>query len=213
MLPPERLPDLVDASGNFPNDVVGLGVKLYFHRAARLQAEAEMRAQFEAFHRTGLKLDHVNAHHHFHFHPVLRDLLIKLAPDYGVRAIRVPREPAFRSWRIAGDRGFSRIANWLTVGSFARGLRRRAAAAGIASNDWQFGLSESGDMNVERVRRIVSALPEGVTELYVHPAIEQWRGWPDSYDGRAEFEALIDPEVAAILRRQGISPISFAALH
>jgi len=33
------------------------------------QAEQEIGAQFQAFANTGLALDHVNAHQHYHMHP------------------------------------------------------------------------------------------------------------------------------------------------
>ncbi len=203
VLPPERLPDLVDSSGLFPNDVAGLGARLYFGAAVRGQAEAEIRAQLEAFHATGLALDHVNAHHHFHFHPVVRDILLSLAPEFGVRAVRVPREPAWATWWAVRDRFSIRIANKLLLGGFTARLRQKLDRAGIAHNDWQFGLSDTGDMQSEKMARLIARLPDGVTEIYCHPSTE---------DGRAEYEALIDPEIVALLKRRGIAPIPFAAL-
>jgi hopanoid biosynthesis associated protein HpnK len=104
VLPPERVPDLVGSDGRFPNDVFALGVRIFCRPAARRQVAAEIRAQLEAFQRTGLALDHVNAHHHFHLHPTVQRELLRLAPQFGVKAIRVPLEPRFAAWRAGSLR-------------------------------------------------------------------------------------------------------------
>lgn len=188
VLPPERLPDLVDASGRFPNNLAALGARIFFSAAARRQVAAEIRAQLEAFRATGLPLDHVNAHHHFHSHPTVRDILLGLAGEFGIRAIRVPREP------------FLRPSNAMLM-PFAAALRRQLDRAGIAYNDWQLGLSDTGAMTAERTKALLMQLPDGVTEIYFHPTT-----------GNAGHRALIDPGVAALLEARGLAPISFAAL-
>jgi hopanoid biosynthesis associated protein HpnK len=199
VLPPEQLPDLVDGTGRFPNAPAMLGARIYFRAAARRQAEMEIRAQLAAFRETGLALDHVNGHHHFHLHPVIRDVLLRVAPEYGIRAIRVPREAAWHSWRAAGDRLWPRAVNqaMLRTGKLRRQLRR----AGIAHNDWQLGLSDTGAMDAVRSGKLLARLPDGVTEIYFHPAL-----------GNAEHRALTDPPLAASLRAHGVTPIPFAAL-
>ena len=184
ILPPAQLPDLVDASGWFPNAPARLGARIYFGAGARRQAAAEIRAQLAAFRVTGLRLDHVNAHHHFHFHPTVRDILIELAPEFGIRAIRVPREPG----------------NAL-LSPFVASLRRRLDRAGIAHNDWQFGLRDTGAMNAARTQELLTHLRDGVTEIYFHPAT-----------GNADHGALVDPSVAALLEKRGLAPIPFAGL-
>lgn len=214
-LPPERIPALVGADGRIPDDVFGVGLKMFCWPAARRQAAAEIRAQLEAFRRTGLRCDHVNAHHHFHLHPVVREVLLRLAPEFGITAVRVPLEPPLGVWRAAGDRPLARFAAWLVQTRHARRLKRRLAAAGLRCNDWVLGLSDSGGMNRERVRRHLAHLPEGVCELYFHPATARWSGpdaWPAAYDGRAELEALLDPAAHALLTAQGIAAESFAGL-
>lgn len=201
ILPPKNLPDLVYGSGRFPDTLAALGTRIFVSAAARHQAEIEIRAQLTAFRDTGLALDHVNAHHHFHFHPVVRDILIRLAPEFGIRAIRIPREPAWLTWRACGDRAMARVANKAMLGWFTAQLTRRLARAGIAHNDWQLGLSDTGAMNAERTKKLLAHLPDGVTELYSHPTMDN-----------AEYQALVDPGIAAALGQAGITPIPFSAL-
>ena len=52
-----------------------------------VKLEAEIRAQFEAFQKTGLRLDHVNAHNHMHLHPPVLGLLLRIGREYGLDAI------------------------------------------------------------------------------------------------------------------------------
>src|SRR5579862_4857803 len=59
-LPPEQIPDLVGTDGRFASDPIRLGARIYLSGRAQQQAEAEIRAQLTAFHRTGLTLDHVD---------------------------------------------------------------------------------------------------------------------------------------------------------
>ena len=214
-LPPAQIPDLVGSDGRFGANVVRTGIAIFVSAAARRQVEAEIRAQLEAYRRTGLALDHVDGHHHFHMHPVISDALLRLAPEYGIPAIRVPREPPLLAWRATGDRLGARLFAWLVQARRARGMKRAFDAAGIASNDWLLGLSDTGAMSARRVEGYLARLPDGVSELYVHAATRAFDGsgaWPADYDGRRELEALTDPGVRAALAVLGIEATSFAAL-
>jgi chitin disaccharide deacetylase len=166
VLPPSQIPDLVDAGGEFPSNQLRLGIDYFFRPRVRRQLAAEIRAQFAAFAATGLTLDHANAHKHMHLHPTVGRLLIDIGREFGLRSIRIPAEPpavlAACGTRVGlGDRA---LYQWTRV------LRRQARAAGLAVNDHCFGLAWSGHMKIDRVRRLLSVLPEGVSEIYFHPA-------------------------------------------
>ncbi|MBV8601489.1 MAG: hopanoid biosynthesis-associated protein HpnK, partial [Candidatus Eremiobacteraeota bacterium] len=101
VLPPRKVPALVDARGAFSDDLVGAGVRYFFDPAARRQLAAEIRAQFEAFAASGLRLDHANAHNHMHVHPTVLSTIIAVGKDFGLPGVRLPREPYLRSWQSA----------------------------------------------------------------------------------------------------------------
>ena len=123
---------------------------------------AEIAAQFEAFSATGLALDHVNAHKHFHLHPTIAALMLSIGRDFGLRAARVPLEPAATLAQIEPYKVSSVAA---LTRPFAQGLRRRFARAGIASPDAVFGLAWSGAMTTPRLRGILDHLPDGLSEI------------------------------------------------
>ena len=181
VLSPAQIPGLVDASGRFRTDMARAGVDIFFRPAVRRQLAAEITAQFEAFAATGLKLDHVNAHKHFHLHPTIAGMVLEIGSRFGMRSVRAPVEP-----------GFGGIA-----APWAKLLRARLRRAGMAVPDQVYGLRDSGAMTPERLRTVVAALPEGLSEVYLHPATrDDYPGHAPGYRYRDELAALVDPAVA-----------------
>jgi hopanoid biosynthesis associated protein HpnK len=215
VLPPERIPALVDAAGELRTDLVRAGFAFFFLPGARRQLEAEIRAQFEAFRATGLALDHVNAHNHMHLHPTVLRLLIAVGRDHGLGAVRVPYEPFLASWRAARTAPLRRMLNWALLGPWVVLLRRRLARAGLKSNEYTFGLHDTGKMDTVLLARFVDRLPDGVTEIYLHPATARC---PEidrhmaGYRHEAELEALTSRAVRESLRAGGVRPVAFGDL-
>src|SRR5262249_54409732 len=168
VLPPERVPDLVDERGELSERLVRAGFSFFFRPAVRRQLAAEIRAQFAAFHATGLALDHVNAHNHMHLHPTVLALILAIGRDYGLRAMRVPLAPPFASYRAAGNGLGRRLLTGAGLAPWIALLRFRLWRAGVAANRAVFGLYDSGRMEPGLVFRMAAALPAGVTEMYFH---------------------------------------------
>jgi len=215
VLPSHDVTPLVDATGAFPNSPTHAGLRYFFRPGARRALAAEIRAQFAAFAATGLGLDHVNAHNHLHLHPTILGLILRIGRDFGLRAMRLPYEPAAASAEAAGHGRAARsvasaaLAPWLAL------LRRRLRRAGIMCNDFTFGLYDTGAMEEPLVLRQLAALPPGTGELYFHPAARSTpalaRAMP-TYRQVAELEALLSPRVRAALAAADLEPIAFRDL-
>jgi hopanoid biosynthesis associated protein HpnK len=196
VLPPSAIPDLVDERGRFRANVALSGAAMFFLPHVRRQMRAEARAQFEAFRATGLSLDHVNAHKHFHLHPSILSALIEMAKEFGGPAIRAPLEPSAILARIEGARPGLAASSLAPI---ARIQRARLRRAGIAAPNQVFGLAWSGAMTQSRLAGLISHLPEGVTEIYTHPATRSdFDGAAAGYCYEEELAALTSPD----LRRQ-----------
>lgn len=193
----EAIPLLVDKTGAFRSDMVSLGCLIARSSKARRQLAAEITAQFEAFHATGLVLDHCNAHKHFHVHPVVAEILLTIGARFGLRAVRVPIEDRGLLAKIDSQ---SRRLDLSLIVPFAVLLRRRARAAGWYTTDRVFGLDWSGQMSTYRLLELIRGLPSGVSEIYLHPATGSYAGDAPAYRYRDELAALIDPEVMAACR-------------
>jgi hopanoid biosynthesis associated protein HpnK len=180
MLPPTRIPDLVDTQGVFDSNMVRNGFRFFFLPHVRRQLADEIRAQFEAFAATGLKLDHVNAHKHFHLHPTILSLMLNIGREYGMRAIRLPSEPGMGPW----------LRPWLAL------MRQRLDRAGVTYNDHVFGLRHSGGMDEAVMLDILRELPDGLSEVYLHPASHgHITESMATYRHADELAALLSPRV------------------
>ena len=200
LLPPDRVPALVDERGEFLTDLVRAGFRFFFRPGVRAQLAAEIRAQFERFAQTGLALDHVDAQSHMHVHPTVFALTLRVGREYGMRAVRIPREP------FGGTRT---IAPWLAL------MRARARRTGIACNDYAVGVNEAGELTEPRVLRILAELPDGVTEIFFHPAVAAFSGadaGTERYAWAGELAALTSPRVRAALEEHHITPIVYGDL-
>ncbi|NBC37854.1 hopanoid biosynthesis-associated protein HpnK [Novosphingobium sp. FSY-8] len=194
VLPPEQIPALVGPDGRFPADMLRTALRIALSPAARAQMQAEVAAQFAAFAATGLPLDHVNAHKHFHLHPMIAAAMLRCGRQYGLRAIRVPAQP-----------GGGMMAAWARL--LARGWRAR----GLMTNDAVAGLTQSGAFDTPAMLAALAAIGPGLTELYTHPATRNaYDGSAAGYRYRDELAALIDPQVIAAVAASGAQTGSFA---
>jgi chitin disaccharide deacetylase len=211
----QQVPDLVDPGGEFSTNLVRAGFKFFFYPGIRRQLEAEIRAQFEAFRKTGLELDHVNAHNHMHLHPTLLELLLKVGRDYGLKAVRLPNEPPLLSWKASGKSLGSRLSSWIFLFPWMERMKRMLRRAQIRYNDYLFGMTDCGFMTTDLVLRVIQNLPNGITELCFHPAtrrcIEIDQTMP-FYRHEDEFRALTSESLRQALQASGARRIAFSEI-
>lgn len=195
----QLVPEIADPTGRMHNDMFRRGVRFFFKSAARRQLEAEIRAQFAAFARTGLTLDHVNVHKHFHIHPTILNILLEVGRDYGMPAMRVPDEPFWFAARSAGvlpGLAQSLLSPWIAL------MKLRLRRARIFHNDRIFGMAGSGAMDEAGLLAILARLPPGVSEIYLHPATRSGSAITPSmsqYRHAEELDALSSLRVRAAL--------------
>ena len=127
--------------------------------------------------------------------------MVELAAAHGMKGARVPLEPQAVLARIEPYKATAVAA--LTA-PFARSLRRRFRRAGIASPDHVFGLAWSGAMTGERLAGLIRHLPEGLSEIYTHPATGPYPGSAPGYQYEGELAALTDPGLPGLLASQGV---------
>ncbi|HEX4504896.1 MAG TPA: hopanoid biosynthesis-associated protein HpnK, partial [Alphaproteobacteria bacterium] len=200
---------LLGPDGNFRKDLAKSGVRWFFNPLIRLQLAREINAQFQAFAATGLVLDHVNTHKHLHFHPTVTAMLISIGRRYGMLALRIPDEP--RDILLAAEPGADIPKSRL--GLLLRSMRRRCKRAKLAFNDNIFGLAWSGAMTEDRLLKLIPHLPEGLNELYCHPATadaEAIDGGAPGYMYREELAALLSPGVRRALTDNNVTLVRFA---
>lgn len=204
LLSAREVPTLVDGSGR-----LAANWRVFLTRAAagRIDPDElakEFRAQLQSVQGAGVAVSHLDTHQHLHLWPLVRDVVLDLAVEEGIDAVRVPRSTT--AFPGAG------------VNILASALARRAAGRGLAFPDEAAGLDEAGRMHGASLHaaleRLAGSGAEAV-ELSSHPGEKDdpARGryrW--DYTWEDELEALTSPEVRASVSAHGFVLGTYADL-
>jgi chitin disaccharide deacetylase len=202
-LPRAMIPGLVNERREFTNSAVGAGMKYFFRRSLRAQLESEIGAQFERFHGTGLKLDHVNGHLHMHLHPVLFSILMQHAAVWRIRHVRLTRDSFCLNAKLARGAWLYRASHAFIYRLLSARARPALAQRSIQFTPRVFGLLQNARVDERYLAKLLPALPPGDSELYSHPSLDEFKN---------EFEALVSPAVQQLVRDQDIELIRYQDL-
>jgi hopanoid biosynthesis associated protein HpnK len=203
-LPPEKIPNLAAPDGRFSDNAVAAGMKYFFSPACRAQLRAEIAAQFEKFHATGLPLDHINGHLHMHLHPVVLEILLENARRWGIRAMRLTRDRFFLNARIASGRWAYRASHAIIYQVLSNRARPRLAREKIRHTSSVFGLMLTSRVDSAYLKKLFPLLPPGDSELYSHPSLDH---------SRNEYDALVNPAIRNLLQQLGVRLIRYQDLQ
>ncbi|HEY2588464.1 MAG TPA: hopanoid biosynthesis-associated protein HpnK [Tepidisphaeraceae bacterium] len=210
VLPPARIPHLVEADGKFPNAPVKLGLRYAFNRAARKELAAEIATQFERFAATGLPLSHVDGHQHMHMHPAVFDRMLPWAKRFGAKRIRIVHDDLRLALRY--DR-HGAIGKSIGTAIFAA-LARRATGCGLPAPKRTYGFLQSGQMTEPYVLLAIAQMPDS-TEIYFHPT--DGPRLDELGPNPGDLATLVDPavrqaiEARALLRNSSASGVAARA--
>lgn len=162
--------------------------------------QAEIRAQMNKFLTITSKPDHINTHHHIHIHPLVLKLLLNEAKDLDFPALRWPMEPFF------GFGGIKRNSEVMALNILAHFGKKPLRDSGIMTSDHFRGLRlMDGKLNSKILCETIMKIPEGVTELMVHPAY----GNNAAPAGEIEAKALCHYSAKDVIIDNNISLTSF----
>lgn len=183
VLDAEQVPSLVDDSG------------IFWRRPASLmefadfgEIEKEIRAQMELVLKMGMKLTHLDSHHHLHqFAPPVTGLLIELAKRHK-----------------------------LAIRSVDDNIREAANAEGIPTTD-HFAGDFYGEKNItiEKLEKIITSIPAGTTEIMCHPGFDDGKLENVSsytHEREKEVDVLTSNGVLQLLQKYQVKLIGFGEL-
>ena len=190
LLTAKEIPSLVDKRGRLANSW-----RTFLPRAAvgRVDPEdlrREFTAQLDRIEGAGITIDHIDSHQNLHLWPGVRDVVLQLGDERGIRAVRVTRSA---QRRVVGN-VVRRLSTALTV---------RCDRAGWVYPDASTGLDDAGHLDVDAM---VNALGElaasgrSTAELATHPGEHgdpDLARYPWDYLWGAEFDALCSAAVRA----------------
>ena len=100
----------------------------------------------------------------------------------------------------------------MAVGPWVSLLRKKLKSEEVNSNDFIFGMNDTGHLNLDLVLRFLGQLSPGVTEIYFHPEISGTDRKEENHGRQREHEILIHPTLSQELLASGIPLISFSDL-
>jgi hopanoid biosynthesis associated protein HpnK len=215
VLPPEKIPHLVDTQGRFQNHPVTTGWRYFWQPRLLPEIKRELAAQIEAVLEADLTPWHLNGHVNLHLHPKIFPLVLELAREYGIPALRLPWEDWRTTLALAPDHPFPKLAQGLIFAWLCRRARRQIREAGLICNDQLFGLLNDGRMTEEYLLGLVKRLQPGVTEIYCHPGMytdAELKRWAPEYQRQKELAALLSPRLRDLLIEAGVEVSDFREL-
>jgi chitin disaccharide deacetylase len=215
VLPPEQVPNLVDEQGDF------LQAHVWQTRLDTVDLDelwAEWQAQLALFRRLAGEPDHLDCHHFVHLYPPIFQAYLKLARESGLPA-RVP----FPGGGDDDRRDAAAIAFGHNFGigpevvqlmlSADRALLGRFPVAHPGAFFGGFYGDET--LTLATLLYILEGLPEGVSEIMVHPGLadDDLCGVSRySWQRERELELLCHPVVKERLAALGIALASYRVL-
>lgn len=219
ILPPTEIPSLVDSVGRFLRTPIGLCSDILRKRIDLDHLSREFSAQIERVFAAGLRPTHVNSEQHVHMYPPIFARVLTLAETFGIKAVRwtgqYPRAADLIYWS-------RRSYKDLLVNACASLCRKQLDGRAVMSNDYFYGLMETGSLTTEVLRGILPQLKDGVTEIMCHPGYVgqdlqeafQTMGTSSLVASRAmELQTLIDPSLRVHICTLGVQLIHHGGIY
>ena len=214
LLPPERIPSLVDDDGAFLNQ------KVLWARAEAIdlhELRAELTAQVERFRALmGHPPDHLDCHHFVHSHPLFFAVYVELAAGWGL-PIRTPFPAEEALSQTAATVPLIEGLPLSGVRDMIRRDRELVQARGVRHPDYFIGNFYGQEaVTLENLLAILENLREGTTELMCHPGLADEQLLAESIYGRPrekELELLCHPRVRDKLDELGVELVNFGTLR
>jgi chitin disaccharide deacetylase len=217
--PREEIPSLVDENGRLPKSLGIFVTRVSSGRIRTKDIERELRAQIEKIRRAGIEPTHLDTHKHTHAHPRVMNVLGRLARELGITRIRKPVENLRDSWKSMRSEGAVSPMQ-LAASAAVRAVSSRFTAIsrkyGLRSPDFFLGLVVTGRMGTDVLCRLIDTLPEGRTEIMLHPGIcdaeLRATGSRLQQQRQMELESLLAPEARRSVERLHVRLISYREL-
>ena len=213
VLPPSQVPSLVGENGYLLPDHTAF-IRRYLAGGIRIeQLYAECEAQILLAKKMGVHLTHIDSHQHLHVLPRVIQAILSLAKKYSFTKMRLPAEPFLFTGGYPTSVG--RYVAKCGLTSCARLAKNAICRAGIAVPDSFFGMLAGGHLFAPHFLSILRALPDGVSEIMVHPGkdnriLDNIYHW--AYHWEEELASVTSAEAMKIIEERKIRLISYEEL-
>jgi hopanoid biosynthesis associated protein HpnK len=199
-----------------------LAAALILPRVRIADLEQEIRAQIEKAMLARLQISHIDGHKHVHAIPAVIRLIAKIAPEYGIHAVRCVKETVPRLRSLLARNRSSRRQIILQYG-FGRVLSTAWAISPAASSTFRvvtpqrfYGITQTGFLDLDTFVEILQDLTDGTNELMCHPGYvdDDLKRTPTRLHEQRERELtlLTGSELRGLISKFGITLVSYRDL-
>lgn len=204
---------LINERGEFLGTSTALAGRAFNGRLSVEEISIELRSQIEKVFDAGLRLTHIDSHKHSHALPQVCGAIIRTIKDYGISAVRLPRERWYFNWssKIIGQN-----IGALVLAQLCRFSSARLVNSGVKSPDAFFGITQTGFWTKRWLQGLIERLPDGVSELMCHPGYDDDQlkrvGTRLRQSRAVELQLITDPEIRASFNERGVRLVNFSHL-
>ncbi len=177
-------------------------IKALTGRIKKEAAQSEIEAQIQAALDHGFKITHLDGHKHIHIMPKILDATIDAARNFNINKIRLPLEAQGTSYN------FKQTPKKYLLKILSLNAVKKFKANRIKYPEHFYGISETGQLNEEKLKKIIKTLPEGVSELMCHPSYTN----NSKLNRKGELMALTDRKVRLEMEANEIRLINYGEL-
>lgn len=209
---PDEVKTLTGSNRRFLSNYSAFVLRYLAGKIAIKEVEQEFRAQLQKARDAGLLISHLDSHQHLHVLPAILEVVIRIANENHIPAIRYPDETCGDLSHLF-SRQFKRLMLQLGLSLTCRLSKARFVRANVLGSDNFLGMRDAGRWNKRNLSARIAALPGGLTEICCHPrneavAAEPAYNW--GYNSQDEFDALTSPELYELLQREKIRVTNFS---
>ena len=169
------IPSLANMDGFIYHHPADLWIALWTGRVQTADIERETRAQLGKAVTAGVDISHIDGHKHVHaVRPVL-EAVLRVASEFGVKAIRSTTEAApellsvLRRNMAAASGVVKQYVSARVLSALHRASARTLSRHGVITPSRFYGVTQTGFLDFDVVATVIRRLPAGVSELMCHP--------------------------------------------
>lgn len=219
---PSQVAGLLNEYGCFSGGPGKLMMRIVFGKVRPVELEGEFRAQIEKVRAAGIEVTHLDGHKHVHMLPGIFPIVLRLARESGIGAVRLAVERPMSVSRLLRRNGgaAAEVAKQYLgarmLAAVALNYREQVHRAGVNSPSYFYGITQTGFLDQKELEAILWNLPEDTSELMCHPgyagsALRQ-RSTRLLAERERELEALAGPETQKLVAALGIQLIDYRDL-
>ena len=204
---PSKIPTLVARDKKFHKNRNIFFLKFFSGSINKEEIYTELKSQLDILKKTNIPVTNLSSHEHIHMLPPILDIFIRLAKEYGIKAIRCLHTSGEAIRMNPG-----RLYRTAILAYFGKRMKAALDGASIVYADHFKGFLDSGKLDEGLLLDMLKSLEEGTTELICHPgfigpAILEHHKF--HLNGERELFALTSPIVKKIIKERGIKLITY----